>query len=94
VCFSTAYEPSTDFEAATDSPEATMCSRSISDRLMLCVLSINKAEGLTVGGAPSALRHPPGHRLSFASRNFLSLGWPLQTPCREVQPKIETVLLS
>src|SRR5579862_4503163 len=88
VCLSIGCVESTGFDAATDSPGATMFSRSNSDRLILCVLSINKAFGLTVGGAALASWHPPGHWSSSASRYFLNLAWALQTLCRECGLKL------
>src|SRR5664279_5823618 len=57
---------------------------------------LNKAKGLTVIGAPWALRHPPGHRSSSASRNFRIQAWafnvPEERPCLYTSGRLGTQL--
>src|SRR3984885_13928589 len=66
-------ERSTDFEAATGSPEATMFSRSISDRLILCVLSLKKGGGPPRPRPPSGVGPPRGPPLVLREPQFLNI---------------------
>src|SRR6478735_8951477 len=78
-CEELSDEVSAGFEAAfADSVSVTMFSRSNSDPLI-------SIPSIRLWASPSSahlgrLRHPPGHRSSSASRNFLNSGLPVQRP--------------
>src|ERR1700761_9661431 len=94
VCFSIGCAESVGFDAATDSPGATMFSRSNSDRLIRCVLSINKA------GRPHRQRRslgvvaPTGPLVVLREPQFLKFRLAAANPVPGARTKIKTVLLS
>src|ERR1700753_1485136 len=94
VCFSIACEDSAGFDAATDSPGATMVSRSHSDPLFLRVLSINKAPGPHRRRRSLGAVAPTGPLVILCVPRFLKFSLAAANPVPGVRPKIETVLLS